>query len=299
MFLRWYQPGQLLSQYRYVRGRDLRNRFRHAENHAKGWYDRRQHQPNITGNLDENELPLYYNDFKENAGPLATTIGNKSKYVWHEGVNILNSLVFKANEYIPGLKEKLVIFTNDATRIGKNVFEWLDEVLDVLIKYLLLFFEASMSFLNEAYNTALLCMQDIIDGKTDLSDVYNASRKMIQNAVVQAGEYYQYAMSHISIQMKSQVFQKHTVKYYFISEKGARCREAGVVEAGARRRCRPAPLCHHLLLTLRGQDPGRHSAEGQGPRALRQVRPGGVGGPRVAAGPEGRAPARPHRRLLV
>ena len=166
------------------------------------YYEQGQSLYRITKNWAEVKLPLYYNDLKENAGPLATTIGDKVKYIWNEGEIILNSLVIKANEYIPGLKEKLVLFANNASRIGKNLFEWLDEVLDILIKYLILFFEASMSFLNEAYNAVLLCMQDIIDGKTDISDVYNASRRMIQNAMVQAGEYYQYAMSHISIQMK-------------------------------------------------------------------------------------------------
>ena len=166
------------------------------------YYEQGQSLYRITKNWAEVKLPLYYNDLKENAGPLATTIGDKVKYIWNEGEIILNSLVIKANEYIPGLKEKLVLFANNASRIGKNLFEWLDEVLDILIKYLILFFEASMSFLNEAYNAILLCMQDIIDGKTDISDVYNASRRMIQNAMVQAGEYYQYAMSHISIQMK-------------------------------------------------------------------------------------------------
>jgi len=40
------------------------------------------------------------------------------------------------------------------------------------------------------------------DGKTDLSDVVNAFKKMVENATRQAGEFYQYAKNHISIQMK-------------------------------------------------------------------------------------------------
>jgi len=100
------------------------------------------------------------------------------------------------------LKEKLIVFGNDASRISKNLFEWLDETLDIIIKYLILSFEASLRFLNEVYHATVLCIQDIIDGKTDLSDVVNATKKMFQNAIDQAGDFYLYAKNHISLQMK-------------------------------------------------------------------------------------------------
>ena len=141
-------------------------------------------------------------DAKENAGPLANTIGSKIQYVWSEGEKLFNNLLIKANEYIPGLKEKLIIFGHDASRIGKNLFEWLDETLDIVIKYLILSFEATIRFLYDAYNATLLCIQDIIEGKIDLSDVVKATKKMFENAIMHAGEFYQYAKNHISIQMK-------------------------------------------------------------------------------------------------
>ena len=139
---------------------------------------------------------------RENAGPLVTTIGIKIKYIWNESERIFGSLIIKANEYIPGLKEKLIIFGNDASLIAKSLFEWLDETLDIIIKYLILSFEASVQFLNEAINVTLQCIQNIIDGKTDLSDVINATKMTVKNAMMQAGEFYQYAKNHISIHMK-------------------------------------------------------------------------------------------------
>jgi len=156
----------------------------------------------ISKNWAEVQLPKHYNYMRENAGPLVTTIGAKIKYVWNETERISSSLILKANEYIPGLKEKLIIFGNDASLIAKSLFEWLDETLDIIIKYLILSFEASVQFLNEAYNVTLQCIQNIIDGKTDLSDVINATKMMVKNAMMQAGEFYQYAKNHISIQMK-------------------------------------------------------------------------------------------------
>ena len=124
------------------------------------------------------------------------------KYIWNESERIFGSLIIKANKYIPGLKEKLIIFGNDASLIAKSLFEWLDETLDIIIKYLILSFEASVQFLHEAYNVTLKCIQNIIDGKTDLSDVVNATKKIVENAMMQAGEFYQYAKNHISIHMK-------------------------------------------------------------------------------------------------
>jgi len=153
-------------------------------------------------NWAEVKLPQYYNHVKENAGPIANEAGIKIKYAWNEGGIIVNNAIVKANEYIPGLKEKLIVFGNDASRISKNLFEWLDETLDIIIKYLILSFEASLRFLNEVYHATVLCIQDIIDGKTDLSDVVNATKKMFQNAIDQAGDFYLYAKNHISLQMK-------------------------------------------------------------------------------------------------
>ena len=63
MFIIWYQPGAMFSSYKVVKARDLRLRFRECVNHSRAMYNTRIHQPDVTGNSDETQLPLYYQAF--------------------------------------------------------------------------------------------------------------------------------------------------------------------------------------------------------------------------------------------
>ena len=54
----------MLAQYKVVKPRDLRLRVRECENYSKAIYTTRIHQPNVSGNLDETQLPLYYQAFR-------------------------------------------------------------------------------------------------------------------------------------------------------------------------------------------------------------------------------------------
>ena len=53
----------MFAQYRIVKPRELRLRFRECESHSKAIYQTRMHQPDSTGNLDETQLPLFYQGF--------------------------------------------------------------------------------------------------------------------------------------------------------------------------------------------------------------------------------------------
>jgi len=148
------------------------------------------------------KLPIYYEAAKENAGPFATTLSVKIGVAWNEVKEFITHLVIMANDYLPGLKEKIIVISNDASRIANDVSDWLYEAMNLMTKYLIFFSQASLTFLKEAYEASLLCIQDIVNGKIDLSDVYTGSQKMLEKTVARAGEYYQYAMDHIKVQMK-------------------------------------------------------------------------------------------------
>lgn len=148
------------------------------------------------------KLPIYYEAAKENAGPFVTTVGTKMNSAWNEGKKGVSNVIGMANEYVPGLHEKLLVFSNDASRIAKDVLDWLYEAVDLFIKYVILFAEALLSVLKEVYEFCRSGIQDIINGKIDLSDIKAGSEKMFKKATVQVGEFYEYAKNHISIQLK-------------------------------------------------------------------------------------------------
>ena len=64
MFETWYQPLGLLERYKIVKPKDLRLTFRKYENDARRIYDSRQHQPYTTSALDETDVLLYYERFR-------------------------------------------------------------------------------------------------------------------------------------------------------------------------------------------------------------------------------------------
>ena len=150
----------------------------------------------------QKELPIYYQAAKENAGPFVANVGTKMNSAWNEGKKGVSHFIGMANEYVPGLNEKLLVISNDASKIANDVLDWLYEAVNLLIKYVILFAEALLSVLKQFFEFCMSGIRDIINGKIDLSDLYAGSEKMFKKAIVQVGEYYEYAKNHISVQLK-------------------------------------------------------------------------------------------------
>ena len=148
------------------------------------------------------KLPIYYEVAKDNAGPFAANVNAKLNVAWTETKKFLAHLVVMANNYLPGLKEKLIVLSNDAARIANDVSDWIYEAISLIGKYLIIFGQDVLKFIKEMHEAILLCVQDVVNGKIDLSDVYTGSQKMFEKAVVNVGKYYQYAMKYVTDQMK-------------------------------------------------------------------------------------------------
>ena len=65
MFETWYQPLGLLGRFKVVKPKDLRLKFCKCENDARRIYESRLHQTNTCGALDETDMPLYYEGFRD------------------------------------------------------------------------------------------------------------------------------------------------------------------------------------------------------------------------------------------
>ena len=148
------------------------------------------------------KFPMYYKSAKENAGPFITTLNTKLTMGWGEGKKFVSHLMEKANNYLPGLKEKWMVISNDMSRIGNDVFDWLYKTSNLVIEWLILYTQTAVNFLKEMYEATILCIQDIINGKIDLADVYVGIQKLIESAVVRAGKFYEYVLGQVKVIMK-------------------------------------------------------------------------------------------------
>ena len=74
--------------------------------------------------------------------------------------------------------------------------------IDAITAYTMHFSKMLLEFLKETYEVIRICIQDIINGKIDLTDVYNGCQKLFQKAVFHSRETYEYAKNYLTTQMK-------------------------------------------------------------------------------------------------
>ena len=76
------------------------------------------------------KLPIYYESAKQNAGPFITTAGIKINSLWNEGKKGATHVVGMANEYLPGLHEKMLVISDEASleyHIVSEIRSYLEE----------------------------------------------------------------------------------------------------------------------------------------------------------------------------
>ena len=117
-FIDWYQPGAMFAKYRIVRPRELRLRFRECENECKAIFQSRMHQSDVTGTLDETQLPLYYQAFchyytHQNENPTARGRSRNSQ----QRLEVVNrSLIGQQAALNSNLEENVIMNTTTAQR---------------------------------------------------------------------------------------------------------------------------------------------------------------------------------------
>ena len=153
----------------------------------------------ISKNWIENEFPTYYEATKQAAGPfvtaLHTSLSMAGKRFWglverFEGKKIVVGILEKTNEYLPGLNEKLIMVSTDILKLGNDVIDWLHNVMSLALEYLMSYAQIFFNVLKEGYEALVICIQDIIDGKIELADVYIGSKKLFKKAAVAIGNVY-------------------------------------------------------------------------------------------------------------
>ena len=148
------------------------------------------------------KLPIYYEVTKENAGPFMNNVLRKIDSAWVEAGKTVEYYFGDENEYLPEIKRKLTLISNEAAKIGKNLYDGIGGAIDAITAYTMHFSKFLLEFLKETYEVIRICIQDIINGKIDLTDVYNGCQKLFQKAVLHSRETYEYAKNYLTTQMK-------------------------------------------------------------------------------------------------
>ena len=104
----------------------------------------------------EENLPVYYNKTRENVGPLIQEANVQLKWALEEAKKAGPMVVTKVNEYLPGAKEKTMLFLDEASKQSNIAFEW------VLVNGKVLLENVSVFAQNTAKSTQAT-VQDIIE----------------------------------------------------------------------------------------------------------------------------------------
>lgn len=116
-------------------------------------------------------LPLYYNQTRESLGPIVDTAAQNAKWAFEETKKMGPVVIDKANEYLPGAKERVNLLASEAGRISGQAFDWTVENSQ-------LFAAHAVKAAQSALASIQLTVQDVIDGKIELKDVYNGARNL-------------------------------------------------------------------------------------------------------------------------
>merc|ERR1711972_1204635 len=69
-------------------------------------------------------VPLYYNRTRAAVGPAMDKAADQARWAYQETAKMGPIIVEKANEYIPGAKEKVTMFASEVSRVAVEAFEW-------------------------------------------------------------------------------------------------------------------------------------------------------------------------------
>jgi len=131
--------------------------------------------------IAEHYLPIYINHTRENLGPALTKAAQQAQWAWTQAAATGSDALQKANVYLPGAKEKAILFCSETSRIVVEYSEW--------------FVGLTQTGSTQAYKMALeatqsakLTTQAVIDGEIDLKDVYNGAVDLGNKALLKFEE---------------------------------------------------------------------------------------------------------------
>jgi len=122
-------------------------------------------------------VPYYYNQTRKNLGPMLDTATTNAKWAFEETKKFGPVVVDKANEYLPGAKDQIHLFLSETGRISGEAYEWTVANGQVLTTY-------TVKLARSASKSIQVTMQDVIDGKIELKDVYNGAKELGNQALV-------------------------------------------------------------------------------------------------------------------
>ena len=146
----------------------------------------------------QNDLPIYYQTAKTNVEPFMKVAIEKLHKTIAKMKKLVQTLVEKSNHYLPGIKEKLVLASNEALRTGKEALAWAAKTAALVRDWLIFYGEFIVQYAKEVFQDTKQCINDVIEGKIDLTDVYNGAQKILQKSLVHAEKMYEYTRDAIS-----------------------------------------------------------------------------------------------------
>jgi len=118
--------------------------------------------------LAETYLPLAVNQTRHNVGPALDKATQKAQWAWTQTKLFGNDAVEKANEYLPGAKDKVLVFGSQASQFAGDFHQW-------MLANGKAWSDQTYKLATDASQSIKVTTQDVIDGKIELKDVYNGA----------------------------------------------------------------------------------------------------------------------------
>jgi len=131
--------------------------------------------------LAETYLPLAVNQTRQNVGPALTKAAQRAQWAWSETKLMGNNAIEKANEYLPGAKDKVLVLGSQASRWAEDASQWLVVNGKALS-------DQTYKLAIGASQSVKVTTQDVIDGKIELKDVYNGAVDLGNKALLKFEE---------------------------------------------------------------------------------------------------------------
>jgi len=142
--------------------------------------------------LAEIYLPIAVNQTRHNVGPALAKAAQKAQWAWTETKLMGNNAMEKANEYLPGAKDKILVFGSQASLLAGEWSDWLLVNSKALSDH-------SYKLAIDASQSIKVTTQDVIDGKIELKDVYNGAMDLGNKALLKFEELRQSYTSGASV----------------------------------------------------------------------------------------------------
>jgi len=122
-------------------------------------------------------VPFYYNKTRENLGPLIDKAATNANWAFQETKKMGPVVIDKANEYLPGAKDRINLFLSESGRLSNQALEW-----GIANGKLAAAYTAQTA--QSASKSIQATVQDVIDGKIELKDVYNGAKDLGNQAIL-------------------------------------------------------------------------------------------------------------------